>query len=45
MPVIVSLLLSCSIDTYLLKIVTTGKVLDVSQLAEVHGRAWDDVDH
>lgn len=25
-------------------IVTTGKVLNMAELSEVHGRAWDDVD-
>lgn len=25
--------------------VTTGKVMNMDELAEVRGRAWDDVDH
>ena len=24
---------------------TTGKRMNLSELSEVHGRAWDDVDH
>ena len=44
MPVIVCFLPELA-GTCLLKTVTTGKVLDMSQLAEVHGRPWDDVDH
>lgn len=30
--------------TSLSLIVTTGKVLNMAELSEVHGRAWDDVD-
>lgn len=33
-----------TMETLTIIAVTTGKVLNVEELAEVHGRAWEDVD-
>ena len=35
----------CWSHCLLMNEVTTGKVMDVTELSAVHGRAWEDVDH
>ena len=46
MPDTVSLQRKMPVIQHLIVVaVTTGKVLDAAELAAVHGRAWEDVDH